>query len=390
MSASQPLYTSPRVQTVVFNKYLKKETQLNVRKNPYLAMLEAKKRVSYGWSKKGPGLEFEWPIAYKGLSAQPYADMEAVGASRTNVWKRAKLPWRGYVSKESISLLEKKINGPGDTSILRIEERLYPLMTKAIMDLLAKDVVGNDGNSTSSDSDGAYNERIHGFPSFLTTTGITVYDNSGTGFCADPNDSYANINTNLNSYGGSWTAPTGLEWPEGSGSYEYGFWSPMVIDVENTNFPGSDTWATQWKYAFLFAITYLEARFNEKWDAFFLSPNALRLLKENLESSSQTNLFVKRGPEESLLTKLGFSPVSYEGVDVMSDHNIKAANRFGYGCVFDKIEIRCLDDQLIQKSTDSNIDVQADIIAANTFLNMAVESPAFVCEFRGGITQGEV
>ena len=387
MSATQPLYTSPRVQTVVYNKYLKKATELNTRKNPYLAMLQAKKRATYGWSKKGPGLEFEWPIAYKGLLAQPYADMEVVGSSRTNVWLRAKLPWRGYVSKESISLLEKKINGPGDTSILRIEDKLYPLQTKAIMDLLGKDIVGNDGNSASSDSDGAYNERIHGFPSFLTTTGSTVKDNSGNGFCADPNDTYGGLSTALANKGGSWSAPTGFEWPEGSGSYEYSYWSPMVIDVENTNFPGSDTWATQWKYAFLFAITYLEARFNEKWDAFFLSPQALRLVKENLESSSQTNLFVKRGPEESLLTKLGFNPVSYEGVDVMTDHNIKAANRFGFGVIFDKMELRCLDDQLIQKSTDSNIDNQSDIIAANTFCNLSVESPAFVCEFRGGITE---
>lgn len=388
MSATQPLYTSSRVQVAVYNKYLKKATELNVRKNPYLAAMEAKKRISYGWSKKGPGLEFEWPIAYKGLTAQPYADMEPVGASRTNVWVRAKLPWRGYVSKESISLLEKKINAGGDTSIFRIEEKLYPLQVKAIMDLLGKDIVGNDGNSTSSDSDGAYNERIHGFPSFLTTTGSTVADNSGAGICADPNDSYGGLSTALANKGGSWTAPTGLEWPEGSGSYEYSYWSPMVIDVESSRFTGDGTtWGANYKYAFLFAITYLESRFNEKWDAFFLSPYALRMMKENLEAATTTNLFVKRGPEESLLTKLGFNPISYEGVDVMSDHNIKAANRFGFGVVFDKMELRCLDDQLIQKSTDSNMDVQADIIAANNFCNLSVESPAFVCEFAGGITE---
>lgn len=386
MSGTQALYTSPRVQTLVYNRYLKKETELNIRKNPLMAALQEKKRFTYGWSKKGPGLEFEWPIAYKGLASQPYADMEAVGAGRTNVWKRAKLPWRGYVSKESISLLEKKINGPGETSILRIEERLYPLQTKAIMDDIARDIVGNDGYASGSDSAGAYNERLHGLPSMLTTTGSTVKDNAGNGLCADPHDSYGGINTDLAYYGGSWTAPTLLEWPEGSGSYQYGFWSPMVIDVENSHFSGTThNWTNQWQDAFLFAITYMQSRFGETFDQFALSPNAMRLAKQSLKGDS--TLFVRRGPEESLLVKLGFSPISYEGVDVIADHNIKAPNTYGFGLIYDRIEIRCLDDQLIQKSTDSNIDVQADIIAANAFLNMSVESPAFVCEFAGGITE---
>ena len=388
MSATQPLYTSPRVQVAVYNAFLKKETELNVRKNPYLAAMEAKKRISYGWSKKGPGLEFEWPVAYKGLTATPYADMEPIGATRTNVWTRAKLPWRGYVSKESISLLEKKIND-GETSLFRIEEKIYPLQVKAIMDALARDIVGNDGNASGSDAYGPYNERIHGFPSFMGHTGSTVKKFNGAGIVADPNDVYAGLSTALASKGGTWNPPAGLEWPEGTGSYEFSYWSPMLINANSTRFPPGTgaTWRSNYKYAFLFANTYLESRFNLKWDAFFLSPHALREAKESLESSNNTHLFVKRGPEESLLVNLGFSPISYEGVDVMSDHNIRNANHYGFGVIFDKMELRCLDDQLIKKDTDKNMDNQADIIAANCFVNLRVESPAFVCAFIGGVTE---
>jgi hypothetical protein len=384
MSATQPMYTSGRIQTVVYNEYIRKQTDMTLRKNPFLAALTEKGRITNNWSQKGAGPEFEWPILYKSVTTRAGADRRPILIGADNPWKRAKLPWRKYDNGQSISKFETLINGPGQNSLVRIVEKMYPIQVKSITDRIAKDIMSNDGNATT----GECNESIHGFPSWLTGTGTTVYDNSGKGLCDDPHDSYAGINTDLNYYGGSWTSATDEEWPMGIGSYEYQFWSPMLIDAGSSHLEGTThDWAHQWKYAMLVANTFLSAQHGEKWDAFFLTPNARRQAVAAVESGA--SVLVRRGPDESTLVKLGFAPISYEGVDIEIDPNITTANHYGYGCIFDYMELRNLQAQLIMKDEDTDITAQADIVTADAFVNLRVESPAYTCAFVDGITEAE-
>lgn len=381
MAASAPLYSSARVSVTTYNEYLKRETDMTIRKNPFLAALQEKKRITLGWNKRG-GEEIVWNVRYRGMEPEVGEDLSVISSPRENLWKQCKIQWRRYFKGQSISKFEKLIGG-GSNSLIKIVDKLYPAQVKSIMDRLAKDIWNNDGNSTSGDCQ----KRVHGFPSWMGGTGSVVTDNGVGGLVEDPNDYYAGLYTALQYYGGSWTPTTGGEWPTGSGDYEYHFFSPMKVHVGSSKLTNNSThnWYTQWQAALNFAITYHYAHRGEKWDAFFVSPEALRQAKDSLQGDS--SLFITRGPGESTLVKLGFSPLSYEGVDLVPDHNITAANVKGYGVQFDKLELRALQDQLIEKDTDTDITVSADIIVADCFVNLAIESPAYSCAFVDGITE---
>ena len=354
---------------------------MSIRANPFLAALQERKRITLNWSAKGAGPELEWPVQFRTMTATPGTDMQPIGSARHNLWKRAKLPWRSLVQKESISKFETLINAGGETTIVRIAEKLYPAQVKTIMDTIARDLY-NDGYSASSD----YNKRIHGFQSWLGNTGITAAQaGNNNGLVADPSDLYGGLYTNLGYYGGSWTPSASSEYPTGTGTYEYHFWSPLIFSTATTKYsPTTHDWAHQWKNVFNSAITYFYAQRGEKWDAFFLNPDSLRAIKDSLDGNAQ--IFVRRGPDESTLTKLGFAPISYEGVDIETDHNIVQSNVRGYGVCFDHLEIMSLQDQLIKKEGDRDITTQSDVVCADAYLNMKIESPAFSCEFLDGVT----
>ena len=277
MSATQPMYTSARVQVLVYNEKIRKMVDMTIRKNPILAAMKEKGRISLGWATKGTGPEFEWPVQFRSVTTYTNADRRPVGSTADNVWKKAKLPWRSLVNKQNISKFETLINGAGSDSLARIVDAMYPIQTKSIMDTIAEDIVNNDGNSSTSD----YNERIMGFPSCMGNSGSVVADDSGTGLVADPSDTYAGLRTDLAYYGGDWTPSASAEWPTGNGSYEYRFWSPQIWDVTNTSLSGETThsWQTQYRYAMLSINTYLFSQFGKTWDCFVLSPEALRQMK---------------------------------------------------------------------------------------------------------------
>jgi hypothetical protein len=351
---------------------------MTIRKNPLLAALKEKGRITLGWSTKGAGPEFEWPVQFRSVTTYTNADRRPVGSTADNVWKKAKLPCRSLVNKQNISKFETLINGSGSDSLARIVDAMYPIQTKSIMDTIAQDIMTNDGDSATSD----YSERIHGFPSCMANTGSVVNDNSSSkGLVLDPNDQYAGIYTNLAYYGGDWTESTGAEWPTGNGSYEYKFWAPMIWDVGNTYLSSETThdWEHQWKYAFLNDSTYLFSQYAKTRDCWIVSPDAMRQIKGSLEADS--SIYIQRGASESTLVKLGFNTLTYEGGDIITDPWLTTAYWYGYGVCFDELELRSLQSQLIMKEDDRDITTQTDVVAADAYLNLRITSPAYLSGF---------
>jgi hypothetical protein len=373
MSQTQAMYSSARVAATSYNLFLKKETDMTIRENPLLAALKEKGRITN--NVKGP--EVQWDVRYRTVTVHKNADMKAISANRTNMWKQAKLPFRSKISIESISKFEKLCQGPNNT-IVTIADKIYPAQTKAIMDDLAKDLF-LDGNSATNQQ----NEGLHGLNSFTGNTGIEVADNTGGAntFCADPDDTYAGLDTDLGYYGGSWTAGTSKEWPIGQGDYEYKFWSPLLIDVANTSWAASTkTWVNTWQEAMQFAVTYQLALNGRRMDVFILSPEFLRQAASSLDADTQ--ILVRRSAGESLMTRLGFSPLSYEGVDIVPDQWITDGEP-GFGLCYKDMELMNMQDQLIKRTDDSDITVSTDVIAADCYCNLKCESPAFFTKFLG-------
>jgi len=92
-------------------------------------------------------------------------------------------------------------------------------------------------------------------------------------------------------------------------------------------------------------------------------------------------MYVQRGPAESTLVKLGFQTLTYEGVDIISDPWITTSGVYGYALIWDELELRSLQSQLIMKEDDRDITTQSDIVAADAYLNLRITSPAFLGEF---------
>ena len=345
----------PRVDVSTLSNYLKIAVQPIFEKDIILAGLKAHGRLSFGES----GKTMSWPVKFRRrdvTEAEGYA--QAIGYPQTNVHQMAKLPWRRIRLGESITRFEKLAN----KNEAAIFDSTGKVLDDSVEDFMAafKLKFFKDGGATGSRS-------LHGLESMFSHGGVI----SGDAKVGDPNDTYAELHTDLGYYGGDWTADSSEAWPTGKGDSEYKFFSPLIVDSTNTNWTASTkTLPNTWQECFAFAIAYQQVIQESAFDLILMSPLRLLAAKQSLESTQRFEL-----TQNSKLTEIGFRTMNYEGVELMDQYGV--TDGVCYMLTWQKMALRCMQKQLVDISQDTDIRDSTELIDLDFFGNYQFDSPAF-------------
>ncbi len=313
-----------RVVNTTISNYIKGE-EVNILRNRKLtAMLKAKGRITMNWD----GDDMNWKIRYRRSPMQGYADTDTMSFKRQDRWKTARLDWRGYNSTDQMTKVER-LKNRGVSQIINVYEQIAKSLMEDMEESFS-DEFYIDGNATGN------SKRMHGIESFCGS-GATIANLVRT-----PNDTFAGLNTNLGSYGGSWTG----NWPTGTGDAHYDFWAPLLVDYTGTGWQATTkTWANTCGEVLRFAI--IKSQKNKtnkgKLDCFMLNDELYRQFLDFQDTKMRIN--ATHNASNSTLVKLGFTDVfNYDGVDITYEYGTPGDT--GYGLNIDQMEVRSMQPQL--------------------------------------------
>lgn len=341
-----------------------------MRNRKILALLQSRGRVTFNHS----GTEMDWKIRYKRAVPKGYADMDQQSFSRRNRHKTAVLGYRGYSLAESISKLDK-LKNRGVPAIVKILETKVTSMAEDFEEFMG-DEFYVDGNSTGN------GKRIHGIESFMgQTTTSTVSP------IANPSDSYAGLNTDLGSYGGSWSkdGSNNVLWPTGTGNSEYDFYSPLLVDYTSTNTwsAATKTWPNTcveaMRYGIIKSMKNKSAR--GRLDAIFLNDEMYRQFVENLAAKEHITVVQGGGQKGTTLTGLGYTDVTnFEGCEVTYEYGMPVNT--GYGWNIDQMEFRSMQDRLIVTEGPFEHEADKTVRFSLDFFGNLVFRPRYFVKFK--------
>lgn len=322
-----------RIQKTTITKHFR-DVEENLMQNQVLTALMMKKgRVSYGHG----GKNLDWPVLYARNSMSQYGDMQGVNFTRFNRHQTATLDWRGYITGEQISKMEKLAN-KGKEAIVRFTGNLVKMMEDDIKYNFAAELY-KDGNATGRE------HAIHGFKSWLGVTGSNRF--------TAPSDTYAGLSTVLGNYGGSVQSGS---WPSGKMDPEYMFWSPIIVNYTHADYGGTATWAANCKDALRDGITFqsnAKGGKQGKLDVIVCTSSMYRDFLNTLDEKER--IIVDRGAQNSELVALGFKGVvNFDGVDITMDADCTDTQAFGLN--FDSLELCSMQDQLFVPMTSEDHD----------------------------------
>lgn len=347
-----------------------------MRNRKILALLQSRGRVTFNHS----GTEMEWKIRYKRAIPKGYADMDTQSFPRRNRHKTATLGYRGYSLAESISKLDK-LKNRGIPAIVKILETKVTSMAEDMEEFMG-DEFYIDGNATGN------GKRIHGIESFLGAGSASTYQP-----IALPNDSYAGLNTNLGSYGGSWTdgAGTGTtstdsasKWPTGTGNTEFDFFSPLLVDYTSSQWAATTkTWPNTCLEAMRFGIikSMKNKSVRGRLDAISLNDELYRQFVENLSTKERITIVQGGNQKGNTLTGLGFSDVvNFEGCEVTFEYGMPVLT--GYGWNIDQMEFRSMQDRLFVSEGPFENEVDKTVRFSIDFFGNLVFRPRYFAKFK--------
>jgi hypothetical protein len=347
-----------RIESSVIKRQLRIRVEPIFRQSALMAEFKARGRISYGHH----GSSFVWRPRFRRRSITAGDAMpNSIDFPATNVRVKAELPWRIYHLGEHYTKFEVLVSQNRDTAIHDIAgELLNQIVDDFLEDLRLKFYL--DGNAAATSKD------MHGLESFFSVSGLVT--NSRVG---NPNDTYAGLATTLGDKGGSWTPNASNGWPTGTGDTEYCYWSPLVVDYTNANFPGSThNWYYQWQPAVRYGFTYLGLLQRTVPTLLLVNGELLRQMKDSLES---TERFVLSETAGSNLTNVGFKTLAYEGLEVTTEYGVPDA--VGYLLNLDKLELMSMQKQLVDWTSDDDITASTKMMAVDAYLNLRCDSPAF-------------
>lgn len=364
MSTTSTTHIDPwvRIAVATLNDELEKLVKPGIRNHVVLAMLRKRGRLMFNKGGKG----YKWRVRYRRATPTPYGDMEPISQERINRWKSASLPYRAYAHGEAYSAFEKKAN-KGKAALFSITKEMLSAMSEDFLDYLeAQPYI--DGNATAT------NRQWHGLESMFGTTGAAISNSP----MSNPQDSYAGLRTDLDHYGqGSWSADSGKGYPTGTGDLEYHFWSPAVYDYTSTQFSATThDWKNQARECMRYAQMYQGNLHRAEPDVWVANAELYRQLKDSLEDKER--IIVNSDKE---LTELGFGNLNIEGIPMVSGYGITDA--VVYGLKWDKMDLRCMDGQLLQKEDDDDITTLTKRLVITCWANMRFQSPCYFVKLQG-------
>jgi hypothetical protein len=332
--------------TTIVN-HLREEELATFRKFKVFAALEASGNVVMNQSGRG----IDWNVRYRNTPVSGNSGDTPRTFSRQTLWKRAELPWRGFVTTDSI-FRKEMLENRGQEALVNVASQMAQRLQESLEQHMATQVYA-DGDAAGREND------FHGLDTFMKYSGTgasAVMINEGqtaspfataTGGGANrffaPNATYAGLRTNLGFYGGGRLSGT-KTWPVSPVDPEADFYSPVLVNYNATGFnPGS---ANNWLENCVEATR--EGIFQCKRNDTRESAIDMVVLDRNLYIQYLNRL---SSTERALVTRstglraYGFTDVfEQDGVEITSEYAVPADR--GYGISVGNMELHCLESQL--------------------------------------------
>ena len=344
------------------NRYIREKTLSIARRQPFLGLMLAKKRVTYGVT----GKLQDWKVRIKRSPMVAFDDGDSLTFSRQEKHRTAQLPMRSYYVQKAIYKGDKLMNG-GNEAIVKLSADAVSECMDDIKDQFGVKIFNTDGNATGNE------KQIHGFTS---VTGAT--DDGAANIVGINADTYAGLSTVRGSFGGSWTGT----WPDGYGSSEWDAWTPLIVDYSASVAAASGGWSAStrtWPNTCIEAIRFANiytGRNDDQIDSVLLAKNLWRGLLT--AAQSEERLVVSRA-EDVATSKLGFKSINIDGVDVMWDNAIPTG--IGYGVCWDELELMSYQKQLFVSENSFQHETMADRVSVDFYGNMRIKNPRCLVQF---------
>lgn len=311
-------------------KYLKDASDLTIRDRLLLSLMQKRGRITYGNS----SYELNWQVERAQPPVESYADGGTLNFTRHDLYTRLTLDWRGYWATDMMTEKEKEMN-KGVSALINRYSRIIPTLLKSIKHTFGVELYV-DGYASGNEN------RLCGLDSFCGAGTTVVGD-----IIAKPDDDYAGKATDVGDAGGVWStdlttspnASIATDWPYGTGSSEYDYLSPKLVNWSSTSWgTSSNAWEDNAERAIRETINWLTLTTGEegKPDLVLMS-GAMYTSFLNLMSGRMRVVIPHKESQD-----LGFDAINFDGVAIHQEYGI-AANT-AYALNLDEMELACLFD----------------------------------------------
>ena len=351
------LSVNARVATSTINEQLAKITEPGNVKRTLLGLVGTWGALK---TNKG-GKATDWRVKYRENQPEVYQDGDPVTAVQMNRHRTAEVQWLAWSQAEAFTKFEKLANQSKKSMLFDLIDYAVTASADDFKKYMAKQLY-YDG-----DVSGEYN--LHGLETMYSDISEAGDGSTEDSKCGVPAGSYAGLNMTLNNYGqGTWTGA----WPDGNGTLEYFFFSPVVADITNTGWAqSSNTWPYTWRLAMNYVVTFTDALHQETPSVWMMTPDMLRECQDSLIDKERIDISVTN-PD---LVKLGFRGINWNGIPLLGDYACTA--NVCYGIPKEHIELRSMQSQLVEKEDDEDVTIKTKKICFDSFCQMRFTSPAF-------------
>lgn len=213
-------------------KYFAGAADLTIRKRLWLSLLSQYGRIVFNQD----GYDCTWDVEFSQPPVQSHGASGEYEFSEQDLYRQLTVDVRGYVATDKMDYKNSLMN-KGGVAIVDRYKRIMPNLLKSLDDHFNGELY-IDGYAPGNGN------RLNGILSFMGDDGNTVAGD----LIANPSDSYGGRSTALQSEGGTWSADgtppnatIGTDWPDGNGSSEYDFMSPVLANISSTSW-GTGSW----------------------------------------------------------------------------------------------------------------------------------------------------
>jgi len=348
---------STRVSVATLDKYIPQLAEPLYHKHVLPAMIRERGREVMN----SHGTSLKWQVDMKRVGGQWTAPNVKTDFVQVNRMREATLPWRMADKGESVTKMERLMQGNG-TDKKVVLQNVVNILKRSVADFTDwfAEQLFVDGTASAT------NRAIYGLPSIFNGT-ATANGSSLTANWATA-DSYAGLLKKLGSYGGSWTGT----YPAGTGDYQYHAWTPLYVDTSNSNWgEDTNTWQYVWQDLLSYMNTYQTVLQKRSFDLFLLEPSLLLAAKKSLQPNQRFEI-----TQNSEISKLGFRVLNYEGVDLMTGYGPPSGTL--YALDFDALELHSMQNQMFVTAEDQTIDASTKEYKVDYYGQLKCEAPSFL------------
>jgi len=346
--------------------YLREEEVNVLRKFRVFASLEGSGNVLTNQSGRG----FSWEVRFRSQPVSGNNGETPRTFSRQNLWKTAKLDYRGYQVTDAIFRREM-LENRGQQALINVAGKMASRLQESMEQHLSREVY--------VDGDAVGNElRFQGLDTLFGFNGTVNVDTGAreaTARAEDPfcwaKDNYAGLSTELGAEAGSQLEKG--SWPNVACDPEYDYYTPIIVNYTSSFFKGTTpTWKDQCVEAVREGI-HQAKRNDSKASAIDLVMLDRRMFIDymnRLDSKERVIVTKTNG-----LKSYGFSDVfEQDGCEISTEYAVPTG--CGYGLSIANMYLHCMEGQLITAEgpyySETN---QSYRYVASVLANMRFASP---------------